>query len=209
MRGLHPDKLAQDDLLGGLLGNLAEYSRGRRLVIIKPAAWHTPSPGDGSSAGVLGSEQPSARDHHCVRREALPDHRSYAVAEHQPSVTSLPAYPGTLLVDDRTYQQAEDQLARAGTGGIDGTDDYVSPIKCEHVRIGAVIEKCFERVPTLFGDADDQHVVIIAQNVVVSGAPVDVALNGRAHFGHQVLGLAIRKDWQPQDVTADHQPQNL
>ena len=48
------------------------------------------------------------------------------------------------------------------------------------------------------------------RNLAVSGAAaVDVALDCRAHFGYQVLGLAIREDRQPQDVPADHESQNL
>ena len=60
VRGLHLDKLAEDDLLGRLFGNLPEYRRGRRLMIIKTAAWHAPSTGHGSSIGVLGGKQAPA-----------------------------------------------------------------------------------------------------------------------------------------------------
>jgi hypothetical protein len=42
-------------------------------------------------------------------------------------------------------------------------DDCVAAVEREHVGIGAVVENCLERVPTMFSDADDQHVVIIAQ----------------------------------------------
>jgi hypothetical protein len=178
-------------------------------VIIKPAAWHAPPSGDSSSAGVLGGKQASVRDNHRIRRKALPDSRIYAVAEHQPAVASLPACPRTWLVDYRTYQQAEDQLARAGPGGVDGTNDEVARIKGEHVWIGAVIENYLERVGTVLCDTDDQHVVIIAQIVTLSGAAVDVALDSRADFGHQVLRLAVHQDRQSQDIAADHQPQNL
>ena len=72
-----------------------------------------------------------------------------------------------------------------------------------------MIEERLERVPTVLRNADDQHVVIIAQKVAVSGAAVDVALDSRAYFGYQLLRLAVHQDRQPQDVAADHQPQNL
>ena len=61
MRGLYLDQLTEDDLLGRLFGNLAEYSGGRRFVIIQAAARHSPSAGHGSSVGVLGGQQASAR----------------------------------------------------------------------------------------------------------------------------------------------------
>jgi hypothetical protein len=93
-----------------------------------------------------------------------------------------------------------------------------------------VLETYLERVPTLLGDADDQHLVIMAQRLRVSGitrrctakeraeellcesrrrpdasrdaraasnenvasdAAVDVALDGRADLGDQIVCLAI------------------
>ena len=52
----------------------------------------------------------------------------------------------TRLVDHRTHQQPEDQLARAGTGGIDRTDDDVARSKAAR-RIGAVIENASNACP--------------------------------------------------------------
>ena len=163
VRRLHLDQLAEDDLLGRLFGNLPEHSRGRRLVIIQTTAWHSPSTGDGSSVGVLGGEQAAARLDYRVRGEALPHRGPDAIAEHQPSVASLPARLRARLVDDRAYQQSKDQLARAGSIGVEGSHHCVALIECEHVRISTVIEKHLERVPTMLRDADDQHVVIIPQ----------------------------------------------
>ena len=111
VRGLHLDQLAEDDLLRGLFGNLAKHSRGRRLVIIKAAAWHSPPTGDGGSVGVLGGQQAPARRDHRVRGEALPHRGSDVVAEHEPSVATLAAHLRTRLVDHRTHQQPKDQLA--------------------------------------------------------------------------------------------------
>ncbi len=110
-------------------------------------------------------------------------------------------------------------------------NDNVAVVIGEHVRVGTVLETYLERVPTLLGDADDQHLVIMAQRlrvvgnraplqgeVVSKGAPlrgptaaagclarcanslnenvasdaaVDVALDGRADLGDQIVCLAI------------------
>ena len=48
-----------------------------------------------------------------------------------------------------------------------------------------------------------------SKNLVVSGAPVDVALDGRADLSHEVFSRAVHQDRQSQDVAADHQPQKL
>jgi hypothetical protein len=45
----------------------------------------------------------------------------------------------------------------------------VAAVVGEHVRVGTVLETYLERVPTLLGDADDQHLVIMAQRLRVSG----------------------------------------
>src|SRR4029453_9465734 len=151
-------------------GNLSEHSRRRRLVIIKTTARHPPPTGDGSAAGILGGEQAPARDDHCVRRKSLPDRWSHLGDEQQPSASLLSSDLRTWLVDYGTHQQSEYQTAGAVAGGIDRTDDDVAPIEREHLRIGTVIEKHLERVPTMLRDADDQHVVIIAQKVDPKGA---------------------------------------
>ena len=96
----------------------------------------------------------------------MPHRRPHVVAEHQACVTPSPAYLGTGLVGYRTHQQAENQITRAVATGIDGTDDDIAPIECQHVRIGTMIEQHLERVPTMLRDADDQHLVIIAQKVI-------------------------------------------
>ena len=64
--------------------------------------------------------------------------------------------------------KSKDQLARAGTTGVHGSQHYIALIEGEHGRIGTVIEKHLERVPTMLRDADDQHVVIIAQKVAAA-----------------------------------------
>jgi hypothetical protein len=48
-------------------------------------------------------------------------------------------------------------------------NDNVAVVIGEHVRVGTVLETYLERVPTLLGDADDQHLVIMAQRLRVSG----------------------------------------
>jgi hypothetical protein len=45
----------------------------------------------------------------------------------------------------------------------------VAAVVGEHVRVGTVLETYLERAPTLLGDADDQHLVIMAQRQRVSG----------------------------------------
>ena len=137
-------------------------------MIIKAAARHSPSTCDGSSVGVLGGEQAAARHDYRVRGETLPHRRSNVVAKHQPSVASLSAHLRPRLVDHLANQQPKDQLARAGSIGIDRSHHYVTLIEGEHVRISTMIEKHLERVPTMVRDANDQHVVIIAQKVVAA-----------------------------------------
>jgi hypothetical protein len=102
---LHFDQLAKNNFLRSFLGDLAEHGRGRRLMIIKATAWHTPSAGDGGSSGVLGRQQATTRGHYCVRRETLPDSRSYLLTEYQPGIASLAAHQRTWFVAYRTYQQ--------------------------------------------------------------------------------------------------------
>jgi hypothetical protein len=102
----------------------------------------------------------------------LPHRGPDAIAEHQPSVASLPARLRARLVDDRAYQQSKDQLARAGSIGVEGSHHCVALIECEHVRISTVIEKHLERVPTMLRDADDQHVVIIPQKVQLRASEI-------------------------------------
>ena len=89
-------------------------------MIIKTTARHTPSTGDGSATRVFSGQQALAGDHHRVRRESLPDSGSDVVTEYQTGVPSLSAHLRTWLVDDRTHQEPEDQLARAGAIGVDG-----------------------------------------------------------------------------------------
>jgi hypothetical protein len=233
MRGLYFDQLAEDDLLGGLFGNLTEHSRCRWLMIIEAAARHTPAAGYRGATGIFGGEQSPTRCHNCVRREALPDKGSYVITEYQAGVASLSAHRWTWLVDHLTYQQPEDQFARARPVGVDRTDYDKAAIEREHVGIGAVVEECLERVPTMFRDADDQHLVIISQwscerrksraaarrrseerrsflcerrrrrwtpsamreqrQEWASDAAVDVALDGRADLGYQILRWAVRQ----------------
>ena len=234
MRGLYFDQLAEDDLLGGLFGNLTEHSRCRWLMIIEAAARHTPAAGYRGATGIFGGEQSPTRCHNCVRREALPDKRSYVITEYQAGVASLSAHRRTWLVDHLAYQQPEDQFARARPVGVDRTDYDKAAIERERVGIGAVVEECLERVPTVFRDADDQHLVIISQwscerrksraaartrseergvlssasdddggglqarcasssKSWASDAAVDVALDGRADLGYQILRWAVRQ----------------
>lgn len=208
MRGLHFDQLAEDDLLGGLFGNLTEHGRRRWLMIIEAATRHTPAASYRGATGVFGGEQSATRCHNCVRREALPDNGAYDITEYQADVASLSAYRRTWLVDHWTYQQPEDQLTSARPIGVDRTDNDKTTIEREHVGIGAVLEECLERMPTMFSDSDDQHLVIISQNPA-SDAAVDIALDGRADVGYQVLCWAVRQHWHSQHIAAHQQAKNL
>jgi hypothetical protein len=172
VRGLHLDQLAEDDLLGSLFGNLAEYCGGRRFVIIKAAARHSPSTCNGGSVGILGGQQASARCDYRVRGETLPHRRSDVVAEHQPGIATLAAQHWTRLVDHRTHQESKDQFPRAGSIRIDRPHHHVALIECEHVRISTMIEQRFERVPTMLRNADDQHVVIIPQKLQLRASEI-------------------------------------
>src|SRR4249919_1492490 len=169
VRGLHLDQLAKDDFLGGLFGHLTEHGRSRWLMIIETTARHTPATGDGSATGVLGREQAPAGGDDRVRRKTLPDGRPYVVSEYQPGITSLSAHLRTRLVGDRAHQESKGEFARAGAVGFDGPDDDVAEVECKDVRIGTVIEDYLERGLTLFCDADDQHLVIMAQCRVSCG----------------------------------------
>ena len=88
-----------------------------------------------------------------------------------------------------------------------------------------MIENRLERGPTLL-DADDargHHSVpaaawspFVASNDCqlvqlcrMSGAAVDVALDGRADLGYQVLCPAVRQNRHPQHIAAHQQAQNL
>ncbi len=208
VRGLHFDQLTENDLLGGLFGNLTEHSGRRWLMIIEAAARHAPAAGYRSTTGVFGGEQSSTRCHNCVRREALPDNGLYDITEYQADVASLSPYCGTWLVDHWTYQQPEDQLTSTRPVGVDRTDDDKATIEREHVGIGAVLEECLERVPTMFSVADDQHLVIISQNPA-SDAAVDIALDGRADVGYQILCWAVRQHWHSQHIAAHQQAKYL
>jgi hypothetical protein len=132
-------------------------------MIIEAAAGHTPATGDGSAPGIFGSQQSPTRGDDRVRRETLPDRRSYVITQHQPGIASVPARLRTRFVDHWTYQEPKDQLTRARAVRVQRMDDCVAAVEREHVGIGAVVENCLERAPTMFSDADDQHVVIIAQ----------------------------------------------
>ena len=77
-------------------------------MIIKATPRHPPSTGDRSSARVFGGQQALARSHHRVRRESLPNCRSYIITQYQTGVTALPARLGTRLVGHRTYEEPED-----------------------------------------------------------------------------------------------------
>jgi hypothetical protein len=81
----------------------------------------------------------------------------------------LAASQRTRLGAHRTYQQPKNQVARAVAVGVEGMNDSVAAVIGEHVRVGTVLETYLERVPTLLGDADDQHLVIMAQRLRVSG----------------------------------------
>jgi hypothetical protein len=57
-----------------------------------------------------------------------------------------------------------------------------------------VIEAYLERIATLLGNADDQHLVIMAHDAssgAASSAAVYIALDCRTDLGYQILGLAI------------------
>jgi hypothetical protein len=169
VRRLYLDELAENDFLRRFFGHLTEHSRGWRFVIIKAAAWHTPSAGHSGSSRVLGSQQAAARRHYCVRGKTLPDNRSYLAAEYQPGVASLPAYHRTCLIAYRTYKEPKNEISRAGPVGVKWADDDVAAVEREHIRVGAMIEAYLERVSTLLGDADDQHLVIMAQLLLQAG----------------------------------------
>ena len=144
--------------------------------------------------------------------KALPDRWSYVVAEHESGVAALSAHARTRFVAmGRTNSRRISSPERRGWRRRDGRQ--CSPIEGEHVRIGAVIENRLERGPTLLRDADDQHVVIIAQKLQLqgrmSGAAVDVALDGRADLGYQVLRPAVRQNRHSQHMAAHQQAQNL
>jgi hypothetical protein len=80
-------------------------------------------------------------------------------------------------------QQPKDQLARAGSTGVHGPQHYIALIEGEHVRISTVIEKYLERVPTMLRDADDQHLVIIAQKVAAERRKSRAAARSQAGAG--------------------------
>jgi hypothetical protein len=139
-------------------------------MIIEAAARHTPAAGDGSAPRVFGSKQSTTGCNDRVRREPLPDRGTYIVTEHKSGIASLAPHLRTRFVGHRTYQQPQDQLARAPTVGVDRTDDNVAAVERQHVGIGPVVEKCLERIPTMLSDANDQHLVIIAQRLLQKGA---------------------------------------
>ena len=132
-------------------------------MIIKAAARHTPPAEDSGSSRVLGSQQAATRRDYCIRRETLPNNRSYLATEYQAGIASLAAYHRTWLVADRTHQEPKNEISRAGPVGVKGTDDNVAAVEREHIRVGTMIEAYLERVSTLLGNADDQHLVIMAQ----------------------------------------------
>jgi hypothetical protein len=73
------------------------------------------------------------------------------------------------LVVQWTYQQPKNQVARVVAIGVEGMNYHVAAVVGEHIGVGTVLETYFERVPTLFRDADDQHLVIMAQRLRESG----------------------------------------
>jgi hypothetical protein len=174
-------------------------------VIIQAAAWHSPSTGDGSSVGVLGGEQAAARLDYRIRGEALPHRGLDAIAEYQPSVASLPAHLRARLVDDRTYQQPKDQLARAGSIGVERPHHCVALIECEHVRISTVIEKHLERVPTMLGNADDQHVDIIAQKVAAASVGTRAPPHGEGASRGALFLCQRRRRRQPSEHRSERE----
>lgn len=91
------------------------------------------------------------------------------LTQDQSGVTSLAAYLRSRLVRHRTYQESENQVARAGSVGVEWTDHDVAAVIREHGRVGTVVEEYLERVPTLLANAHDQHLVIMAQSLRVTG----------------------------------------
>ena len=150
VRGLHRGQRAELDQLRGLLGHLAEHTRGRLLMIIQSAAGHAPQPLHGSAGRELGRQQSPTGPDHRVRRHPLPDHRDRSVLDHQAGVGLDRQDHRRRLSGERPDHQPQLQLGTL-LGRRQRPLDREALFVRQHARVGAMIKIGRERDDAIGG----------------------------------------------------------